>query len=171
MKNLLRTVLCLSLALVAGCSSYGKRFADASRADVNHLLHEGAYAGRWTSARNSAWGGDIRCIITKLENPDCGRGDHAAYRADFHAKWHGLSSKHSVVLQTKPAARKKSGGMLDFEGTSALHTIIGAGTYSCQGTMDNRTIRACYDASYDKGTFEMMRVQSKAKDDAKGNAR
>ena len=171
MKNLIRTVLCLSLALVAGCSSYGKRFAFASRADGKHLRHEGAYAGRWTSAKNSAWGGDIRCILTKLENPACGRGDHAAYRADFHAKWHGLSSKHSVVLQTKPAVRKKSGGMLDFEGTSALHTIIGAGTYSCKGTMDNQTMRACYDASYDKGTFEMTRVQSKAKDDAKGNAR
>lgn len=168
MKNLLRTVLCLSLALVAGCSSYGKRFAFESRADVKHLLHEGAYTGRWTSAKNSAWGGELRCILTRLENPGCGRGDHAAYRADFHAKWHGLSSTHSVVLQTKPASGKKSGS-LAFEGTSALHTIIGAGTYSCKGTMDHQTMRACYDASYDRGTFEMTRVAVKG--DAKGNAR
>ena len=157
MTYFFRAVFCISFALIAGCSSYGKRFTFAARADVKHLLHEGAYAGRWTSVRNSAWGGDIRCILTKLENPACGRGDNAAYRADFHAKWHGLSSTHSVVLQTKPASGKKSGA-LDFEGTSKLHTIIGAGTYSCKGTMDNRTIRASYDASYDTGTFEMTRV-------------
>jgi hypothetical protein len=56
-------------------------------------------------------------------------------------------------------------GARDFAGTSALHTIIGAGTYSCMGTMGTRTMRACYDATYDKGTFEMTRVplQSAAK--------
>ena len=161
MMHFFRAALCLSLALVAGCSSYNQRFAYSARSDVKHLVHGGAYAGRWTSAKNSAWGGDLRCILTKLENPGCGRGDHSPYRADFHAKWHGLSSKHSVVLQTKPAARKKTGGALDFEGTSALHTIIGAGTYSCKGTMDNRAMRACYDATYDKGTFEMTRVTAK----------
>ena len=165
MKNLIRTVLCLSLALVAGCSSYGKRFALASRSDVKHRLHEGAYAGRWTSAKNSTWGGDLRCILTAQDDCACTAG---SYRADFHAKWHGLSSKHSVVLHTRPAAGKKSDA-LDFAGTSRLHTIIGAGTYMCKGTMDSRMMRACYDVTYDKGMFEMTRVTSK--DDAKGNAR
>ena len=157
MKNLLRTVFCLCLALVAGCSSYDRRFAFASRSDVKHALHEGAYSGRWTSSRNSAWGGELRCILTKVDGSD------SDFRADFHAKWHGLSSTHSVVLHTKPAARKKVGGALDFEGTSKLHTIIGAGTYMCKGTMDNTTMRACYDATYDKGTFEMSRVSVQPK--------
>ncbi len=158
MKNLLRAVFCVSLALVAGCSSYAKRFAAATDSDVKRQSLEGAYSGRWSSARNSAWGGNLRCILTKVSVAD--------YRADFHATWHGFSSTHSVVLHTKPALRKGfEKGARDFAGTSALHTIIGAGTYSCMGTMGTRTMRACYDATYDKGTFEMTRVplQSAAK--------
>ena len=159
MMHFFRAALCLSLALVAGCSSYNKRFAYSARSDVKHLVHEGAYAGRWTSAANSAWGGDLRCILTKLENPGCGRGDHSPYRAEFHAKWHGLSSTHTVILQTNPGARRRTGGgVLDFEGTSKLRTIIGAGTYMCKGTLGNDTMRACYDSTYDRGTFEMTRV-------------
>lgn len=154
MTSFFRTVLCLSLALVAGCSSYDRRFAFASRAEVKHLLHEGAYSGRWTSAKNSAWGGDLRCILTQVDGSD------SDFRADFHAKWHGLSSKHSVVLHTAPAKRTKSGAR-DFQGTSALHTIIGAGTYLCKGTMDNAAMRACYDATYDRGTFQLTRVAPK----------
>ena len=163
MMHFFRAALCLSLALVAGCSSYNKRFAYSARSDVKHLVHEGAYAGRWTSAANSAWGGGLRCILTKLENPGCGRGDHSPYRAEFHATWHGLSSTHTVVLQTKPGARRRTGGsVLDFEGTSKLHTIIGAGTYMCKGTLGNDAMRACYDATYDRGTFEMTRVVPKS---------
>ena len=151
MKNFLRAVFCLSLALVAGCSNYDKRFAFASRSDVKRTSpYEGAYSGRWSSSRNSAWGGDLRCILTPL--------DGGSFQADFHATWHGLSSKHSVVLHTKPVPGKKSGSAFLFEGESTLHTIIGAGTYRCEGRMDHETMRACYDATYDKGTFELRRV-------------
>ncbi len=153
---LLRFLPCLALVLLAGCSTYNQRFAQASRADVHRLVHEGAYAGRWWSAQNSVWGGKLRCILTKVEMPVGARGGQPAYRAEFHATWHGLSSTHSVVLQMKPSARKK--GALDFEGTSALHTIIGAGTYSCKGTLAGGVMRACYDSTYDKGTFEMAGV-------------
>ena len=152
MPNFLRAVFCLSLALIAGCSSYDKRFAEASRGDVKGVLCDGAYSGRWTSASHPGGGGNLRCILTKVNGSD--------FRADFHATWHGMSSSHSVVLHTKPAARKKS-GVRDFEGTCKLSTIIGAGIYMCKGTMDNGTMRACYDATYDRGTFEMTRVAPK----------
>ncbi len=162
MMHFFRAAFCFSLALVAGCSSYGKRFADSARSDVKHLVHEGAYAGKWTSAANSAWSGELRCILTKMDGPGSERGGHSPYRAEFHATWHGLSSTHTVMLQTKPGARRRTGGsVLDFEGTSKLHTIIGAGTYMCQGTLGNNTMRACYDSTYDKGTFEMTRVTAK----------
>lgn len=153
MKNLLRSVFCLSVALIAGCSNYERRFADASTSEVKHPLQGGAYSGRWTSASHPGGGGNLRCILTKVNDSD--------FRADFHATWHGMSSTHSVVLHTKPAARKKAGTIV-FEGTSKLSTIIGAGTYRCEGTMDNRTLRACYDATYDRGTFEMTRVSPKS---------
>lgn len=155
MTSFLRTILCLSLGLVAGCSGYDRRFAEASRMDVKRLLHEGAYSGRWTSASHPGGGGNLRCILTKLNGTD------PDFRADFHATWHGMSSGHSVVLHTKPAGRRKP-GTVEFAGTSKLRTIIGAGTYMCKGTMDNRTIRADYDATYDRGTFEMTRVTAKA---------
>ena len=99
--------------------------------------------------------GNLRCILTKVSDSD--------YNADFHATWHGFASEHSVVLHTKPAARKKSGaGLREFEGTSALRTLIGAGTYTCKGTVDPHGMQACYDATYDRGGFQMSRVRSGA---------
>jgi len=81
------------------------------------------------------------------------------YRADFRATWHGLASEHTVVLHSKPAGRKKAAaGARAFEGESTLHTIIGAGRYMCEGEVDHVSMRACYDATYDKGTFELSRV-------------
>ena len=160
MKNLLRIVFCISLTLIAGCSSYDTRFAAAAKLEgpVKTMPYAGAYSGRWTSARNSAWGGKLRCILTPIHAND--------FRADFHATWHGLSSTHSVVLHTKPAARKEKigfrAGERSFEGTSTLHTIIGAGTYSCKGHLHKdgsaACMDACYDATYDKGTFQLTRV-------------
>ena len=147
----IRVLPCIAMVFAAGCSSYDERFASASRSDVKHLLCEGAYSGRWTSASHPGGGGDLRCILTQVNARDL--------RADFHATWHGFSSSHTVVLQTSPAARKKPGGsMRAFEGTSKLRTIIGAGDYTCQGTMSNQVIQACYDATYDRGTFELHRV-------------
>lgn len=153
MNYYFRAALCLSLALVAGCSSYEKHFTEASRSDVKRLLYEGAYSGLWTSASHPGGGGNLRCILRKMNETD------PDFRADFHATWHGFSSGHSVVLHTKPAGKKSA--VLQFEGASKLLTIIGAGTYLCKGTMDNRTIRACYDATYDRGTFEMTRITTK----------
>lgn len=149
MSILLRLLPCLAVLILAGCSNFKKRFTEASQAPAKSGQLAGAYAGRWTSAGHSGSGGNLRCILSQVSASD--------YRADFHATWHGFSSEHSVVLHTKPAARGKS-GVREFAGTSQLHTPIGAGTYSCKGTMDARTMRACYDATYDRGTFEMSRV-------------
>ena len=52
--------------------------------------------------------------------------------------------------------------MRDFKGTSELRTIIGSGTYRCEGTMDGKRMRADYDATYDKGTFDLSRVATKS---------
>ena len=133
----------------AGCSNFEKRFAEASKTTVKRGQFSGTYAGKWMSASHPGGGGNLRCILSQVNASD--------YRADFHATWHGLSSEHSVVLHTKPAAHGKL-GVREFAGTSELHTPIGAGTYTCKGTMDTRTMRACYDATYDRGTFEISRV-------------
>ena len=117
-------------------------------AKAGHL--GGAYSGRWMSAKSPGAGGNLRCILAPINASD--------YRAEFHATWHGLSSEHTVLLHTKPATARGKSGMRDFEGTSKLHTPIGAGTYMCKGTLGFREMRACYDATYDRGTFELSRV-------------
>lgn len=145
----LRFLPCLAILLLAGCSHFDERFAAASRAPEKRAQFAGAYSGRWMSAGHAGSGGGLRCILTKMNDTD--------YNADFHATWHGFSSGHSVVLHTKPTAGKNSGARA-FEGTSKLRTPIGAGTYSCQGTLDAETMQAAYDATYDRGSFRLSRV-------------
>jgi len=148
-RNLLRLLPCFAIIFTAGCSTYDKRFSAASRTPVKNGDLTGAYAGKWMSASHPGGGGNLRCIMSQVNASD--------YLADFHATWHGFASEHTVVLHTKPAAHKKSGAR-DFEGTSKLHTPIGAGTYACKGCMDTRTMCACYDATYDRGTMKLMRA-------------
>lgn len=161
--TLLRLVPCLAILLAAGCSSFDRRFEEASRAPAKEGSLAGAYSGRWASLRNSTAGGNLRCILIRLENVPCGHAPRGSvdYRADFRAKWHGFSSEHVVVLHTKPGASRGKHGALDFTGTSKLRMPIGAGTYSCEGSMDPRQMRARYDAMYDQGTFELDRVTPK----------
>jgi hypothetical protein len=155
MKHILRAVFCLSLTLAAGCSNFEKRFAAASQVEgpLKTGPYAGAYSGTWTSANSSVAGGKLRCILTPIDGRD--------YRADFHATWHGVfSSEHSVVLKTRPAGKTKAGGpAADFGGTSVLKTPVGSGTYTTKGRVDFRGMRACYDATYDRGTMELARVQ------------
>ncbi len=137
------------MLMLAGCSTFEKRFAAASQVPAKSGHFAGAYAGKWTSASHPGGGGNLRCILSQVNTTD--------FRADFHATWHGFSSEHSVVLHSEPGAHGKF-GIREFAGTSKLHTPIGAGTYMCKGKMDLRAMRACYDATYDRGTFEMSRV-------------
>lgn len=154
MKQLFQILAGLTVFTLAGCSSYDQRFAEAARAGATGDAFAGAYSGRWNSSRHPGGGGQLRCILTAVDSP----GNHAPrnYRADFHATWHGFSSEHSVVLQSKPSPQGKK--TRNFTGTSALRTIIGSGTYQCEGTVDGKRMRANYDATYDKGTFEMSRM-------------
>ncbi len=147
-RILLRLLPCLAIPILSGCSSFEKRFAEASQTPAKGGQFAGVYVGKWMSAQHPGSGGNLRCILSHV--------NASGYLADFHATWHGFSSEHSVVLHTKPASHGT--GVREFAGTSELHTPIGAGTYTCKGTMDTRTMRACYDATYDRGTFEMSRV-------------
>lgn len=151
---LIRLLPCLALFFAAGCSSFEHRFAEAAQSPPKREHFAGAYAGKWASAQHPGGGGNLRCILSRLNDSD--------YVADFHATWHGFSSEHSVVLHTVPVGKKSGSPAAKFEGTSKLRTPIGAGTYACKGTVDSRQMQACYDATYDRGTFEMSRVITRA---------
>ena len=151
---LLRLLPCLAILFAVGCSTFEKRFTEASQTPAKGGKFTGAYSGKWTSASHPGGGGNLRCILSQVNASD--------YLANFHATWHGFHSEHSVVLHTKPAARKERMGFSaderSFEGTSKLRTPIGSGTYTCKGSVDIHSMQACYDATYDRGTFEMSRV-------------
>ena len=157
MKQLTQILACFAVVTLAGCSNYHQRFEEAARAGAKGDAFAGAYSGRWNSSRHPGGGGQLRCILTALDSS--GHGAARDYRADFHATWHGFSSEHSVVLHSKPSTQSRR--TRDFKGTSELRMIIGSGTYQCEGRMDGKRIRADYDATYDKGTFDMSRVAKK----------
>lgn len=145
-------LLLVSLTLTA-CSDYDTRFAKGVPGTAKGDRFSGTYAGRWTSTSHPGGEGKLWCILSR-------QGD-AAYLAEFKATWHGVHmSEHSAVLHTKRASSGKgaAGRAQDFIGTAELKTLIGAGTYRCEGAMDGARLRACYDATYDRGTFELQRA-------------
>ena len=178
-RFLLSSFSLLILLAFPACSNFDARFAKGVQGTRKDDQFSGTYAGRWMSSSHPGGGGNLRCILTRLNDSD--------YRADFHATWHGFASEHVVVLHTTPLAKKKpamsksgqltggsqlcadneryvGGSARDFEGTSKLRTIIGAGTYSCRGWLkqfpNTVSMCACYDATYDKGAFQLHRIVS-----------
>jgi len=156
MQHVSRILVVLAAVVLAGCSSFDRRFAAASRVRAKDDPCAGAYAGKWSSSQHPGGGGELRCIVTAASSTE--RRGGRDYRADFHARWHGFSSEHSIVLHTKPS--RKGRGVRDFSGTSEIRMFIGSGTYRCEGAMDGDQMRACYDATYDKGTFDLMRART-----------
>ena len=149
MQQIHRFLMCLAVLVLAGCSSYEKRFAAAAaRVPEKGDRFSGAYSGEWKSTSHPGADGRLWCILERRKD-----GTH---HADFKATWHGVfSSEHSVVLQPGKA---KPGGAQAFSGTSVIKMFIGSGTYSCEGTMDGTRVRADYDATYDRGSLDVKRV-------------
>ena len=166
MKRFLLSSFSLLILLVfSACSNFDARFAKGVQGTRKDDRFSGTYAGRWMSSSHPGGEGKLWCILSKLENIACGHAPRGsvAYMAEFKATWHGIHmSEHSVVLHTKPVTSGKgsASGARNFTGTAVLKTFIGAGTYHCEGSMDGARMRACYDATYDRGTFELVRVKT-----------
>jgi hypothetical protein len=141
----------VGLALTA-CSNFDSRFAQGSNATRKGDGFAGTYEGKWTSSSHPGSGGKLWCILTKQRENE--------YLAEFKATWHGVfSSTHSVVLQGKSRPSKgRAAPVLALAGTSEIRMFVGAGTYRCEGQTDGRRMQACYDATYDRGTFDLLRV-------------
>jgi hypothetical protein len=145
----------LTLLLVAAgclflssCSNFGSRFARGVKAAPGDRI-SGTYEGRWESTSHPGGGGKLFCILQRQSG--------TAYHADFKATWHGIFfSEHQVVLNTRPA--RSGTGARTFTGSAALSTFIGSGTYRCEGVVDGKRMRACYEALNDRGTFSLARV-------------
>ncbi len=131
--------------MLAGCSTYQKRWEAAKTADA---AHAGAYEGQWASNRMSTAGGKLWCIL-KPAGP-------GLYRADFKATWHGVfKSEHSALLR---AGKSRKPGCVNFHGEAAITAIVGSGKYTCKGELSPGAMTATYNASLDAGIFTLLRV-------------
>ncbi len=155
--SLLFAVLALD---VGACASYDSRWHAAAAAKQEDP-YAGAWTGRWVSKKHRGEGDKLRCILTP-ETDEAASDGEKVYRADFEAHWLKVfSSTHSVMLHVQPLKKPEgeSAGVsgLAFAGTSALNTIVGKGTYHCEGMMTPTKMGAHYDATYDTGLFELGR--------------
>ena len=146
-------VLFTALLLVLGaCSSpsFNSRWEKADATQQTNP-YAGAWVGRWASKRHPGEGGELWCILTPVGS------EGTEYTAEFKARWRGVfESSHSVTLQV-PAGQTSQ--PLQFAGTSELHTVLGRGTYYCQGVMTPVKFGAKYNATYDSGLLELGRPQ------------
>jgi hypothetical protein len=155
-------LLLAAFALALGaCSSpsYNSRW-EAAEAASKKSPYTGAWVGRWISKKHPGEGGKLWCIVTPADS-DSMRGQ-GEYTCEFKARWRGIfESTHSVNIQTAPP--DKAAGIptgvqgVRFSGESELHTILGHGTYKCDGVMTPVKFGARYDATYDFGLLELSR--------------
>jgi len=146
-------VFCSALLLALGaCSSpsFNSRWEKADAAQQADP-YAGAWVGRWASKKHPGEGGKLWCILTPTGS------EGTEYTAEFKARWRGMfESSHSVTLQV-PAGQTSQ--VRQFAGTSELHTVLGRGTYNCQGVMTPVKFGAKYNATYDSGLLELSRPQ------------
>ena len=147
MKSLRALVLLAALLALGACSSFERKWADARpRGDA----FAGRWDGKWTSAKHHApfggpAGGRLRCLLTKL--------DARHYRGEFRADWLYFSSGYTTVFDAE-----RRGAELRLRGEHDLGPIFG-GIYKYEGRVTAARFRACYDSSYDRGTFEMAKAK------------
>lgn len=165
--NLIRLLCIAGTGLLAACSHYGSRWEAARGAKGD--VFEGAYAGRWQSARHAGAGGRLRCILKKT--------GPRKYAAEFRATWHGVfASEHLAKLTVTERSRGRE-DVAVFRGGAEINMWIGSGRYQCEGGRTGPVwnsgvralkvpgrLRATYDAAYDSGSFDLERVGAKGKD-------
>lgn len=94
-------------------------------------------------------GGRLRCLLAKLD-------DHR-YEAKFKANWLLFASNYTTVFAVQPRKRE-----LGLKGQHEMAAIFG-GIYHYEGRVTPQHFSARYEASYDHGTFEMIRPAENAR--------
>ena len=128
-----------AVRLAAACAAEPKA---APKAD----LLVGEWAGTWSSTSNGM-DGALRCKVTK--------GDDGTYTAVFDATFARILSFKATVTLTVEV----DGGQVRFKGEKDLGWLAG-GVYTYEGHTDGKEFYSTYNSSYDKGTFQMKRVES-----------
>lgn len=136
-------VLAALLAMVPGCSNFGREWKEAARQPTPASGIGGRWEGTWVSEA-SGHSGRLRAILT----PESA----ASHRARFHARYAGiLSFGYTVTLRTtNDAAGVRFGGQAD------LGKFAG-GVYTYAGHATPTHFFSTYQSKGDHGRFEMRR--------------
>ena len=142
---LIGTLLCLS----CGCSTFNRAWHEAGCQPASTNSIEGRWEGRWISEVNGH-NGKLRCLLSRYPN-----GDYAArFRATYLKV---LRFSYTVTLKVD----QRDDGW-NFHGEENLGKLAG-GIYRYSGQATQTNFHSTYDSKYDRGTFEMHRVDGKPK--------
>jgi hypothetical protein len=136
-------LILLALPLVAGCSSFNRRWRDALEMPIPQSDISGPWEGRWISEVNGH-NDRLRCVITPGVSNELDAHFHANYRRIFHFGY------------TVPLAVRNTGTNFTFSGEADLGKLAG-GAYSYEGYATPTNFFSTYNSKYDHGRFEMSR--------------
>jgi hypothetical protein len=141
-------VLILASALLfsaGGCSSFKHEWQQAALNTSSTTPLQGRWDGIWISDSNGHTD-KLRCVISRKSD--------GTFRARFHAKYLKiLSFGYTVSLNVQTNDQR-----LAFEGQADLGWYAG-GLYHYSGWADATNFHSIYSCKYDRGTFQMTRVQ------------
>lgn len=140
-KQFVRGVALAALLVLSGCSTFNRDWQAAVNPNPAGSI-EGRWEGKWLSNHNGH-SGRLRALIRKLDN--------GQYETRFHAKYGFIFSfGMQANLDVKP-----TDGLWQFSGQEDLGKPYGVYRYEGKASVTN--FFSTYKASYDHGTFQMVR--------------
>ncbi|PAW89145.1 MAG: hypothetical protein B9S33_03845 [Pedosphaera sp. Tous-C6FEB] len=141
-KRFVRGVALAALLALSGCSTFNRDWTAAAVNPNPANSLEGRWEGKWLSNHNGHTG-RLRALVRKL--------DDGRYETRYHANYGFIFSfGMQANLDVKPA-----GGQWLFSGQEDLGKPYGV--YRYEGKASATNFFSTYKASFDHGTFQMVR--------------
>ena len=144
----IRLAIALSILLMTiGCSSFNKKWEQATAVSVPADDVVGPWEGKWQS-RKGHGSGKLLCVIEQATDTN---DPKAPYTAHFRATFWGIfKSSYSIPLT------RQDGAANTFEGEKDLGWLAG-GLYTYRADITPTTFNAKYESKGDSGLFELAR--------------
>lgn len=146
--------LMMVAVLLAGCTGCSRFEKDWRAAAALNSTGTTSLAGRWQGTWKSEVNGhtdELRCLITPT--------DAGGFNARYHARYRrGLF--RFTFQYTVPLVATRTAEGWDFSGGANLGWLAG-GLYRYEGTVRSNRFHSTYDSRYDRGAFDMQRIEAK----------
>ncbi len=142
-------MVCLLSLLCAGCSRFEKDWRAAALNPTGATSLAGRWQGTWKSDVNGHTD-ELRCLIKPAEEGRFTAHYHARYRRGLFR----FTFQYTVPLVAQPTPDGWS-----FSGQADLGWLAG-GLYRYAGTANANRFHSSYDSRYDRGAFELHRVDA-----------